>query len=148
MLPSLTLSAGRGYTSTDLGSLFTGPSIFWTVAGSATQPLFDGFNLLHLEWAAVATYQEAAWNYRSTVVTAFQKVADSLRAIQNDADALTTARDFEKAAKISLDLAQQQMQTGNANVLLLLNAQVTYENRAKPASYVERPARGDCGAAV
>jgi NodT family efflux transporter outer membrane factor (OMF) lipoprotein len=128
MLPSLTLSAGRGYTSTDLGSLFTGPSIFWTVAGSATQPLFDGFNLLHLERAAVATYQAAAWNYRSTVVTAFQNVADSLRAIQNDADALKAARDFEKAAKISLDLAQQQMQTGNANVLLLLNAQVTYEN--------------------
>ena len=30
------------------------------------------------------------------------------------------------AAKISLDLAQQQMQTGNANVLLLLTAQQTY----------------------
>jgi NodT family efflux transporter outer membrane factor (OMF) lipoprotein len=128
MLPSLTLSAGRGYTSTDLGSLFAGPSIFWTVAGSATQPLFDGFNLLHLERAAVAAYEEAAWNYRSTVVTAFQNVADSLRAIQNDADALKAARDFEKASKISLDLAQQQMQTGNANILLLLNAQVTYES--------------------
>ena len=57
MLPSLTLAAGRGYTATDLGSLFTGPSIFWTVAGSATQPLFDGFNLLHLERAAVALQQ-------------------------------------------------------------------------------------------
>jgi NodT family efflux transporter outer membrane factor (OMF) lipoprotein len=128
MLPSVTLSAGRGYTSTDLGSLFTGPSIFWTVAGSATQPVFDGFNLLHLERAAQALYEQAAWNYRSTAITAFQNVADSLRAIQNDADALKAARDFEKAAKISLDLAQQQMQTGNANVLLLLNAQVTYEN--------------------
>jgi NodT family efflux transporter outer membrane factor (OMF) lipoprotein len=128
MLPSLTLAAGRGYTSTDLASLFTGPSIFWTVAGSATQPVFDGFNLLHLERAAQALYEQAAWNYRSTVITAFQNVADSLRAIQNDADAVKASSDFEKAAKISLDLAQQQMQTGNANVLLLLNAQVTYEN--------------------
>jgi len=128
MLPSLTLSAGRGYTSTDLASLFSGPSIFWTVAGSATQPVFDGFNLLHLERAAQALYEQAAWTYRGTAITAFQNVADSLRAIQNDADALKAARDFEKAAKISLDLAQQQMQTGNANVLLLLNAQVTYEN--------------------
>jgi NodT family efflux transporter outer membrane factor (OMF) lipoprotein len=128
MLPSLTLSAGRGYTATDLASLFTGPSIFWTVAGSATQPVFDGFNLLHLERAAQALYEQAAWNYRSTVITAFQNVADSLRAIQNDADAVKASSGFEKAAKISLDLAQQQMQTGNANVLLLLNAQVTYEN--------------------
>jgi NodT family efflux transporter outer membrane factor (OMF) lipoprotein len=127
MLPSLTLSAGRGYTSTDMGSLFAGPSIFWTVAGSATQPLFDGFNLLHLERAAVATYQEAAWNYRTTVITAFQNVADSLRAIQNDADAVKADSEFEKAAKISLDLAQQQMQTGYANILYLLTAQVAYE---------------------
>jgi NodT family efflux transporter outer membrane factor (OMF) lipoprotein len=128
MLPSLTLSAGRGYTSTDLGSLFTGPGIFWNVAGNVTQPLFDGFNLLHLERASVAVYEQAAWNYQNTVITAFQNVADSLRAVQNDADALKASRDFEKAAKISLDLAQQQMQTGNANILLLLNAQVTYES--------------------
>jgi outer membrane protein TolC len=90
--------------------------------------VFDGFNLLHLERAAQALYEQAAWNYRSTVITAFQNVADSLRAIQNDAEAVKASSDFEKAAKVSLDLAQQQMQTGNANVILLLNAQVTYEN--------------------
>jgi NodT family efflux transporter outer membrane factor (OMF) lipoprotein len=128
MLPSLTIAANRGYTAADLASLFAGPNIFWTVAGSATQTVFDGFNLLHTERASQALYEQAAWNYRTTVVGAFQNVADSLRAIQNDADALKAARDFEKAAKVSLDLAQQQMQTGNANVLLLLNAQVTYEN--------------------
>jgi len=55
-----------------------------------------------------------------------QNVADSLRAIQNDADSLKAARDFERAAKISLDLAQQQMQTGYANILILLTAQQTY----------------------
>ena len=126
MLPSLTLSGGRGYTGADTATLFTGPNIFWQVAGNATQPVFDGFNLLHLERASVAAYQEAAWNYRSTVITAFQNVADALRAIQNDADALKASSDFEKAAKISLDLAQQQMQTGYANVLYLLTAQVTY----------------------
>jgi outer membrane protein TolC len=55
-----------------------------------------------------------------------QNVTDSLRAIQNDADALKAARDFERASKISFDLAQQQMQTGNASVLILLTAQQTY----------------------
>jgi outer membrane protein TolC len=60
------------------------------------------------------------------VITAVQNVADSLRALQNDADALRAAREFERAAKISFDLARQQMQTGNANVLLLLTAQQTY----------------------
>ena len=127
MLPSLTITGNRGYTATDIAGLFTGPSIFWTVAGNATQTVFDGFTLLHTERAAQAAYQLAAWTYRTTVIGAFQNVADTLRAIQNDADAVKAVTDFEKAAKISLDLAQQQMQSGNANVLLLLNAQVTYE---------------------
>jgi len=47
-------------------------------------------------------------------------------ALQNDADALRAARDFERASKISFDLARQQMQTGYANVLILLTAQQTY----------------------
>ncbi|MGO9357809.1 MAG: efflux transporter outer membrane subunit [Xanthobacteraceae bacterium] len=127
MLPNLSINAGAGYQSTAISSLFTGPAVFWNVAGNVTQPLFDGFTLLHEERAAQAFYQQAAWSYRGTVIGAFQNVADSLRAIQNDADALKAARAFEKAAKISLDLSQQQMQTGQANVLFLLNAQVVYE---------------------
>jgi NodT family efflux transporter outer membrane factor (OMF) lipoprotein len=127
MLPNLTIGAGSGYTATSVASLFSGPAAFWTVAGNATQPVFDGFNLLHLERASQAIYEQAAWSYRTTVVGAFQNVADSLRAIQNDADTLKAAREFEKAAKISLDLMQQQLQTGQANILLLLNAQQTYE---------------------
>jgi NodT family efflux transporter outer membrane factor (OMF) lipoprotein len=130
MLPSLTISANRGYTSTDTAILFTGPAIFWTVAGNATQPVFDGFNLLHTERAAEATYEAAAWNYRSAVITAFQNVADALRALQNDAEAVKATNDFKKAAKVSLDLAQQQMQTGYANFLYLLTAQVTYQTAA------------------
>jgi NodT family efflux transporter outer membrane factor (OMF) lipoprotein len=127
MLPNLTITGNRGYTASDLASLFSGPSIFWMVAGNATQTVFDGFTLLHTERATQAAYEQAAWTYRSTMIGAFQNVADSLRAIQNDADAVKAASDFEKAAKVSLDLAQQQMQTGYANVLFLLNAQVTYE---------------------
>ena len=60
------------------------------------------------------------------MVTAVQNVADALRAIQNDADALKAARDFERAAKINLDLARQQVETGNANILLLLTSQQQY----------------------
>ena len=61
------------------------------------------------------------------MITAFQNVADALRALQNDADALKAATEFERAAKISLDLATQQMQSGNVNIFLLLNAQQVYQ---------------------
>jgi NodT family efflux transporter outer membrane factor (OMF) lipoprotein len=126
MLPNFTISADAGFTNTALAGLLTPATSFWTIGANATQTVFDAGTLLHTLRGAQATYDGAAWTYKSTVVTAVQNVTDSLRAIQNDADALKAARDFERAAKISFDLAQQQMQTGYANILVLLTAQQTY----------------------
>jgi NodT family efflux transporter outer membrane factor (OMF) lipoprotein len=126
MLPSFTISANPGYQNIVLAGLLSSTNAFWTLSGNATQTVFDGGTLLHTLRGAHGTYDAAAWSYRSTVIGAVQNVADSLRAIQNDADLLKAARDFERAAKISFDLAQQQMQTGYANILILLTAQQTY----------------------
>jgi NodT family efflux transporter outer membrane factor (OMF) lipoprotein len=126
MLPSFTVNATGGYTSTQLAGLVSPENLFWSVAGSATQTVFDAGTLLHEKRAAEAAYDQAAAQYRSTVIAALQNVADALRAIQQDAHALKAAVDFERAAKISLDLVTQQMLTGYANILLLLNAQQTY----------------------
>jgi NodT family efflux transporter outer membrane factor (OMF) lipoprotein len=126
MLPNFTIAANGGYTNTTLAGLFAPENLFWTVAGNATQTIFDGGILVHQLQASKDTYNAAAWGYRGTVIGAVQNVADALRAVQNDADALRAARDFERAAKISLDLAEKQLQAGNANILILLTAQQTY----------------------
>jgi NodT family efflux transporter outer membrane factor (OMF) lipoprotein len=126
LLPTFTIGANAGYVNTALAGLLAPQNLFWTLAGNATQTVFDGGTLLHQRQEAKDMYEAAAWSYRGTVIAAVQNVADSLRALQNDADALKAARDFERAAKISFDLARQQMQSGNANVLLLLVAQQTY----------------------
>jgi NodT family efflux transporter outer membrane factor (OMF) lipoprotein len=126
LLPSFTINANGGYINTGLPHLLAPQNLFWILAGNATQTLFDGGTLLHQLQGAKDTYQAAAWTYAGTVVGAVQNVADALHAIQNDADTLKAARDFQRAAKVSLDLAQQQMQTGNANILLLLTAQQPY----------------------
>ena len=128
MLPNITLNAVGGYQQPFLPGLLAPENAFWLIGANATHTLLDGFSLLHQRRAADALYDQAAWNYRSTVVTAFQNVADALRAIQSDADALKAATDFERASKTSLDLAQQQMASGNANFLYLLQAQINYEN--------------------
>ncbi len=125
-LPNFTINANGGYINTLLASLISPQNEFWLLAGNVSQTVFDAGALWHQLQGAKDTYNAAAWTYRSTVVGAVQNVADALRAIQNDADALKAARDFERAAKISFDLARQQMQTGYANVLVLLTAQQTY----------------------
>jgi len=126
ILPTFTISANAGYMNTALAGLLAPQNLFWSVGGTAAQTLFDGGTLLHELQEAKDNYNASAWAYRGTVIGAVQNVADTLRALQNDADALKAARDFERASKISFDLAQQQMQTGYANVLILLTAQQTY----------------------
>ena len=126
MLPTFTINANGGYMNTALAGLLAPQNMLWQLAGNATQTVFDAGTLFHQYQGAKDIYQAAAWTYRGTVIGAVQNVADALRALQNDADALRAARDFERAAKTSFDLARQQMETGNANVLLLLNAQQAY----------------------
>ncbi len=125
-LPNFTINANGGYINTALAGLISPTNAFWLLAGNATHTVFDGFTLLHQLRGSKAAYDEAAWAYKSAVVAAVQNVTDALRALQNDADALKAARDFERAAKISFDLARQQVEAGNANILLLLTAQSTY----------------------
>jgi NodT family efflux transporter outer membrane factor (OMF) lipoprotein len=124
LLPQITLSGQYGATST--GNPLSGVNI-WSIGAGIAQPLFRGGELLHARRAAVAAYEEAAAQYRSTVLTAFQNVADVLRALQSDADALNAELAAEHAAADSLDIARRQFQLGAINYLLLLNAQQTYE---------------------
>ena len=126
-LPNLTLSADAGSMALAAGQMFAGGTGFWTLAGGVTQPIFQGGALLHKERAARAAYLEAAEQYRGAVLTAFQNVADTLNALEQDADALNSAAAAKEAASATLDLARRQWQSGDANYLALLNAEQTYQ---------------------
>jgi NodT family efflux transporter outer membrane factor (OMF) lipoprotein len=126
-LPNITLSATDGSQAFDIGKLFSPGTGFWTLAGSVVQPVFRGGTLYHRELAARAAFDQAAAQYRSTVITAFQNVADALSALRTDAVAVEKTIAAERAAMRSLDIARQRMQLGDINYLLLLNAQQTYQ---------------------
>jgi len=61
------------------------------------------------------------------VLTAFQNVADTLHAIQSDADALKAAVAAERAAAKSLAIARTQLELGQISSLALLNSEQTYQ---------------------
>jgi NodT family efflux transporter outer membrane factor (OMF) lipoprotein len=126
-LPNITLSADAGTMALEAGNLFANGAGFWTLAGSVAQPIFQGGGLLHKERAARAAYVQATEQYRSTVLTAFQNVADTLNALEQDANALKAAAAAKEAANTTLELAQKQFQAGYANFLLLLSAEQTYQ---------------------
>jgi NodT family efflux transporter outer membrane factor (OMF) lipoprotein len=97
-LPQFTISAAYGGTATQFAQMFANGNSFWSVAGDAMQTLFAGGSLLYQQRAAEAAFDQAAAQYRSTVITAFQNVADTLYALQNDAESLKAAVAAERAA--------------------------------------------------
>jgi NodT family efflux transporter outer membrane factor (OMF) lipoprotein len=127
MLPNITLSADLGSTSTRITQLFTSSTGFWSLGSNLTQPIFQGGTLLHRKRGAQAAMDQAKAQYRSTVIAAFQNVADTLHALQSDADALKVASTSEQAARRSLDLAQRQFDLGYVNYLSLLSAEQAYQ---------------------
>jgi len=126
-LPNITLTGNVGSSAIGPSQIFAAGTEFWDLGGALTQPIFHGGTLLHQERAARAAYEQAAQSYRSTVLSAFQNVADTLTALTQDAEALKAASTAERSAATTLELTRAQQQGGYASYLALLNAEQAYQ---------------------
>jgi len=126
-LPNIALTADVGSTALAMGQVFKSGTGFWDLGAAVTAPIFEGGTLLHQERAAKAAYVQAAEQYRSTVLTAFQNVADTLAALEQDANGLKAAATAADAAKVTLDLSQRQWKDGYVGYLSLLSAEQAYQ---------------------
>lgn len=127
MLPDITLTGTLGSGALTPSKLFTPGNGFWTVGSSLSQTLFDSGALLHKRRAADAALDQAGAQYRATVLGAFQNVADGLEALRTDADAVKAASEADRAAKKTWDLALRQRDIGMINLVIMLNAEQSYQ---------------------
>lgn len=126
MLPQFSISADTGSAALAIAQLFTPYTRFWDAGASLTQTLFDAGALMHRHRAADAALDEAGAQYRAAVILACQNVADTLRALTADADALKANAEAERAASASFELARKQHQLGTISEIAMLNAEQTY----------------------
>jgi NodT family efflux transporter outer membrane factor (OMF) lipoprotein len=126
-LPNITLSANAGSNALAIGQLFGPGTGFWNIGAALLAPIFDGGTKLHQERAARYAYQQTAEQYRGTVLTAFQNVADTLVALEQDANTLNATAKAAEAAKASLDISRLQYKDGYAAYLAVLNADQAYQ---------------------
>ncbi|MGD0698146.1 MAG: TolC family protein [Terriglobia bacterium] len=97
--------------------------------------LGESQNLIHVTWYIASRMLSisnvflilARDKYRSTVLTAFQNVAGTLQALQQDADGLKAASAAKDAAAVTLDLTRKQLESGYTNYLALLSAEQAYQ---------------------
>jgi len=127
MLPSITLSGGVGSVATRLGNLNTEAGRVWNAAGDISVPVFHGGTLWYTRKAAVDAYQATLADYRQTVLTAFQQVADTLRGLEHDAETVQASADAVAAAQAALTLTQANYRAGLADFLAVLTATQQYQ---------------------
>jgi len=129
-LPSFNLTADAGSMALAFSQIFGAGTGFWDLAAGVTQPIFDAGTLRHRERAAQAGLTQAEEQYRSVVLTAFQNVADTLNALQQDGEALKAAAAAEEAAGITLTQTKNQVEAGYTSYLPLLSAEQAYQQAA------------------
>lgn len=126
-LPQFSISAQYGGSSTQFSRMFADDNVFWSVAGTLSQTLFDFGALKHRQRSAEAVLEQAKAQYRSVVLAAFQNVADTMYALDEDSKALAAATQAEIATRRTRDLTQQQLQAGAVNALALLSAEQAFQ---------------------
>ncbi len=126
MLPNLALSGAVGVENTSLANVFQPASLAWSFGANLLGPIFDGGTRWFQHKAAIEAHAAVLASYRQTVLSALAQVADTLRALEHDADAVNAQADAVHAASDALQLTRVNYQSGTVNYLQLLIADEQY----------------------
>jgi NodT family efflux transporter outer membrane factor (OMF) lipoprotein len=145
-LPAFNITAQAGGVATVFDQMFSHGGPFWAVTLAATQPIFDGFTLYNKERSARSALRVAAAQYRGTVLTAFQNVADTLHAVTHDDRTFAASVAAEAAAKATLELTFEQKRVGFVNQLAFLSAAQAYQQALSTRIQAQAARLGDAAA--
>ena len=136
-LPQLSLTAALGGGATRFSQIFSAGNATWALGAGLLQPIFSGGTLAARQRAAQAQLAAATAQYRGTVLTAFQNVADTLYALDVDTRALRAAEASEAATRTSFELTQSQLRQGYSSQPATLAAQQAWlqASAARVATY-------------
>jgi NodT family efflux transporter outer membrane factor (OMF) lipoprotein len=138
LYPRVTLSASLAQAASGNGG-----AALWGFAAGLAGPLFDGGTLEAERQAAVDGYKAALAGYRQTVISSFGQVADTLQAINHDAEEYQAQEQALRAAQTSVQLNRQAYAQGENSILQVLEAERAYQQallgqlRAKTAQYLD-----------
>lgn len=142
-LPQFSISASAGGAASRFSEMFWNSGTFFNLALNIAQPLFDGGTLLHRQGAAREALGQANAQYRSTVIGAYQNVADSLQAVYADAEALKASVELVDKAKLALELTKRQYSRGYLDKLVLISAEQTYRQGLVSLAQAQAARLGD-----
>jgi multidrug efflux system outer membrane protein len=122
--PTITLTGNSGWSSTQLYNLFSGPSNVWTWAGQTINaPIFTGGNIAGQVMVAEAQQQQALFNYKKAIQTAFQDVNDSLEDRKQTGEQLVVLGRKVDALRNYARVAKRRYDNGYTSYIEVLDAE-------------------------
>lgn len=126
-LPQFSITGAVGGMASTPSWMFKTGGPFFMMLANISKTLFDAGTLKARERAAKEYLAQAGADYRNVVITAFQNVADTLHAIQSDADFLKAAARSEQSLKSAAEITRRQYQLGYVSYQMVVIAEQTHQ---------------------
>ena len=122
MYPVLSISAGAGLNSQNFGNLFSLNSLFATVLGNLTQPIFNQRRLKTNKEVAKSKQEIAFWDYKQTILQAYSEVSNALYTYNANTKSLVIKKKENDALVKAIEYSEELQGQGLANYLEVLRA--------------------------
>lgn len=120
--PSLTITGSAGLSSLTLKNFFEVSSLFASITGGLTQPIFNQrLNRTRLE-VARSQQQEALLSFQNTLLAAGQEVSDAISLYQTATDKVSVRTLELNALQKSVEYSRELLRYGSANYLEVIQA--------------------------
>lgn len=124
--PQISLTGSGGYESGALSSLFTGPAGLWNLAGSVTQPIFQGGRLKNNVRLAQAQRDQLVLTYQQTIQGAFRDVSNALVAYRKNREFRLQQEHLAASAQDAAHLSEVRFKVGTTDYLEVLTNNTNY----------------------
>lgn len=134
--PGISLSAGGGFESSDIGKLVSASTGFWALGANVAETILSGGKRRAQVEFAKSGYGASVANYRQTVLTAFQEVEDSLAGLNVLSQAAESQQQAVDAAQKALQIANDRYTGGLVTYLDVVTAQQTLLDNQRLATQI------------
>ncbi|SRX72685.1 efflux transporter outer membrane subunit [Aequorivita antarctica] len=121
--PSLTLSATGGFQNIEIDKLFNANSLFATLIGGLTQPIFNKRQIRTQYEVSQAKQEQTYLDFRFAIINASKEVSDALYSYDAATEKIEVKQKEFEAYDLATGYSEQLLDNGLANYLEVLNAQ-------------------------
>ncbi len=118
--PQIALTGTAGFEGAKLTDLFQGPAGVWVLAGSLTQPIFEGGRLKSGVRLAEAQHEQLLLTYEQTIQGAFRDVSNALVAYRKYREFRIQQEHLVESAQDAARLSQIRFKAGTVDYLEVL----------------------------